>query len=46
MYFSTLIITKILRAKSSLSSLLPLHYSDIIAVFYEKLDIGSRSVLV
>jgi len=36
----------ILQAKSSLSSLSPPHYSDIVALFYEKLNIGSQSVLV
>ena len=41
-----LIISKILKAKSSLSSLSPLYYSNIIALFYKKLDIDSWSVLV
>ena len=41
-----LIIPKILRAKSSLSSLSPLRYSNIIALFYKKLDIGSQLILV
>ena len=36
-----LIISKILQAKSPFSSLLPLYYSNIIALFYKKLDIGS-----
>jgi len=36
-----LIISKIVRSKSPLSSLPPLRYSDIVALFYEKLDIGS-----
>ena len=37
-----LIISKIVRAKSPLFSLLPLRYSDIIALLYKNLDIGSR----
>jgi len=41
-----LIISKILRVKSSLSSLSPLRYGDIVALFYKKLDIGSRLVLI
>ena len=36
-----LIISKILQAKSPFSSLLPLYYSNIIALFYKKLDIGN-----
>ena len=34
-------MSKILKAKSSLFSLLPLSYGNIIALFYKKLDIGS-----
>ena len=41
-----LIISKILRAKSPFSSLSPLYYSDIVALLYKKLDIGSWSVLI
>ena len=41
-----LIISKILRAKSSFSSLSPLYYSDIVALLYKKLDIGSQSVFI
>ena len=41
-----LIISKIVRAESPLSSLSPLYCGDIIALFYKKLDIDSRSVLV
>ena len=36
-----LIISKILLAKSPFSSLSPLYYSNIIALLYKKLDIGS-----
>ena len=39
-----LIISKILKAKSSLPSLSPLRYSSIIALFYRKLYIGSQLV--
>ena len=41
-----LIISRILRAKSSLSFLSPLRYGDIVALFYKKLDIGSRLILI
>ena len=41
-----LIISKILRAKSPFSSLSPLYYGDIIALFYEKLDISSWLVII
>ena len=39
-----LIISKILKAKSSLPSLSPLRYSSIVALFYKKLDIASQLV--
>ena len=38
----SLIISKMLRGKSPLSSLSPPPYGDIVALFYEKLDIGSQ----
>ena len=41
-----LIISKIVRAKSPLSSLSPLYYGDIVALLYKKLGIGSRLVIV
>jgi len=44
--FLRLIISKILQTKSYLSFLSPLCYSNIVALLYKKLDVGSRSVLV